>query len=125
MALSKAQATRRNRRNRKKSERGNNKLWAEGLRETILTPHIPLFADAVRKGWSAQRIYLGQVFDEYHFHVPWDLPVDEEPPPLKPYDPLVYYAEETLTEELAEERHLARKKSNKVCHFLFVAVVVN
>ncbi|KAJ7028759.1 hypothetical protein C8F04DRAFT_1265718 [Mycena alexandri] len=89
-----------------KENRKNLRLWAEGAREDVLRPHIEAYADALERGWRAERDYLQQVCNEFHARIPWRLADHEEPAlPLAAYDPLVAIPAEDLTEEEeAEER---------------------
>ncbi|KAJ7149899.1 hypothetical protein C8R43DRAFT_1128380 [Mycena crocata] len=43
-----------------KEKRQNLKNWAEGARETVLLPHVEPYADAVEKGWRAERDYFAR-----------------------------------------------------------------
>lgn len=83
-----------------KSARANAKLWAEGCREDILSPHIAPYADAAARSFVAERDYVRRVQNEYHQLIPWRLPDDEEPPlPLPAYDHHLVPAVEVLTDE--------------------------
>ncbi|KAJ7607461.1 hypothetical protein DFH06DRAFT_987601, partial [Mycena polygramma] len=65
------------------------RLWAEGARETILKPHIEGYADALERGWRAERDYLQSVCNEFHSRIDWRLADHEEPElPLAEYNPL-------------------------------------
>lgn len=80
--------------------RKNNKLWAEGARESILLPHVPGYADALARGWCAERDYLAAVCNEYHALIPWDLNNSLEPPlPLPTYDSKAALPQEMLCPE--------------------------
>ncbi|KAJ7197987.1 hypothetical protein GGX14DRAFT_402308 [Mycena pura] len=41
-----------------KKDRRNLKMWAEGARESILKPHIPVYTDALERGWRSERDYV-------------------------------------------------------------------
>lgn len=85
-----------------KSDRQNQKLWAEGVRESILAPHVAPYADALARSHVAERDYVCRVQSEYHQLIPWDLPDDEEPAlPLPIYDPHL----------VAEDEHLSAEES--------------
>ncbi|KAJ7479910.1 hypothetical protein FB451DRAFT_1395473 [Mycena latifolia] len=81
-----------------KQNRRNLRLWAEGAREEVLTPHLDAFQQARDLGWVAERAYLQTVCNEFHARVDWCL-ADHEEPVLKPYDPNAKLADEALTEE--------------------------
>ncbi|KAJ6450232.1 hypothetical protein C8R47DRAFT_1230344 [Mycena vitilis] len=86
-----------------KNKRKNLRLWAEGLRETILLPHVEPYADAVARGWTASRDYLRKVCNEFNARIDWRLEDHEEPDsPLPDYDPTKIVEEEILTDEEAE-----------------------
>ncbi|KAJ7164588.1 hypothetical protein C8R43DRAFT_946404 [Mycena crocata] len=71
-----------------KDKRRNLRNWAEGARETVLAPHIEPYADAVEKGWRAERDYFALVCNKYHARINWELEDHEEPNlPLAPFDP--------------------------------------
>ncbi|KAJ7178663.1 hypothetical protein C8R43DRAFT_1118035 [Mycena crocata] len=89
-----------------KEDRRSNKLWAEGARESVLRPHIERYADALERGWTAERDYLQKVCNEYHVRISWRLADHEEPElPLPTYDPLARAVAEELTKEERVERH--------------------
>ncbi|KAJ7784200.1 hypothetical protein B0H16DRAFT_1446458 [Mycena metata] len=59
-----------------KAERRNLRLWAEGARESILTPHLEGYAQALDAGWQDERKYWK--FDP-NVHIPSVvLPPDQE-----------------------------------------------
>ncbi|KAF7964910.1 hypothetical protein HWV62_1747, partial [Athelia sp. TMB] len=83
-----------------KHERQTFRLWAEGARETLLTPHIAPYADALSRSWVHERDYVANVQNHYHRAVPWRLPDHEEPPlPLPDYEPSWVPPRKQLTEE--------------------------
>ncbi|KAH7905084.1 hypothetical protein BJ138DRAFT_1018193 [Hygrophoropsis aurantiaca] len=97
-----------------KRDRKNQKLWAEGCRESILAPHIEPYGDALARGWAAERDYLGRVCNEYHALIPWRLEDDEEPDTLLPeYDPSSPPVSEGLTAEEEVEKSKRIKEKNK------------
>lgn len=104
-----------------KKDRRNQKLWAEGCRETILLPHVEKYADSMRFGWTAERDYFNRICNEYHTLIPWRLSDDEEPDlPLPVYDINTPPVEEELTaeEQVARGDHIRQK--NKVCLFFLL-----
>ncbi|KAJ7896577.1 hypothetical protein B0H13DRAFT_2338310 [Mycena leptocephala] len=68
-----------------KQQRKSLQLWAEGMRETILIPHIQPYASALASGWRTERDYLKKVLEDH-----------EEPETLVPFDPLARIPEEQL-----------------------------
>lgn len=69
-----------------KEDRRNNKHWADGVRETVLSPHIPGYTD-LERGWRAEDKYLQAVCNEFNAKIPWTLADHEEPAlPLPEYD---------------------------------------
>lgn len=98
-----------------KSERANCKLWAEGCREGILSPHIAPYADTSALSFVAERDYLRHVQNEYHQLIDWRLPDDEEPPlPLPIYDPNKPQVVEHLTDEEQDLKSKTIAKKNDV-----------
>ncbi|KAJ6450342.1 hypothetical protein C8R47DRAFT_1230303 [Mycena vitilis] len=84
-----------------KQNRKNLRLWAEGARETVLTPHIEGYADALERGWRAERDYLQAVCNEFHAKIDWRLADHEEPElPLKEYNPFETVEAEVLEPEV-------------------------
>ncbi|KAJ7040189.1 hypothetical protein C8F04DRAFT_1178284 [Mycena alexandri] len=82
-------AQRKTRKRIAKAERKNLRLWAEGVRESILKPHIEPYGDALERGWRAEREYLQRICNEFHAKISWELQDHEEPDlPLVAYDPL-------------------------------------
>ncbi|KAJ7800486.1 hypothetical protein B0H14DRAFT_3490662 [Mycena olivaceomarginata] len=63
-----------------KEERKNLRLWAEGAREEILTPHLDAYAAALNQGWQPERKYL-------------------KTPVLGEWDPSVILPQELLSED--------------------------
>ncbi|KAJ6455648.1 hypothetical protein C8R47DRAFT_1228145 [Mycena vitilis] len=89
-------------------------MWAEGARESLLRPHIKGYADALERGWRAERDYLQKVCNEYHSLVSWRLADHEEPElPLPVYDAFAPPVEESLSEEEQTSRHLCIDELNK------------
>ncbi|KAJ7847078.1 hypothetical protein B0H13DRAFT_2362630 [Mycena leptocephala] len=87
-----------------KKERQNLRLWAEGIRETLLTPHIDPYIEALRKDWREERNYVAKVCREYHARISWRVEDHEEPDELPPFDPEALIP----TEKLSEEEEAAR-----------------
>ncbi|KAJ7236980.1 hypothetical protein C8J57DRAFT_1529777 [Mycena rebaudengoi] len=96
-----------------KEEHWSNKLWVEGVREELLTPHVEPYADALEHGWWAEQDYIKAVFNEYRTQISWRLADHEEPKlPLPLYNPLAATASQELTEEEEGVRHSRRKELN-------------
>ncbi|KAJ7899717.1 hypothetical protein B0H13DRAFT_1883804 [Mycena leptocephala] len=87
-----------------KKERQNLHLWAEGIRETLLTPHIDPYIEALRKNWREERNYVTKVCREYHARISWRVEDHEEPDKLPPFDLEALIP----TEKLSEEEEAAR-----------------
>ncbi|KAJ7643844.1 hypothetical protein FB45DRAFT_861425 [Roridomyces roridus] len=99
-----------------KSERKNSKFWAEGARaDQMLEPHIAGYADALARGYRAERSYHTQVCVEYHFKIDWRLADDQEPElPLPAYDPnAAPPPQESLSPEDEAKRRKRVKKLNE------------
>ncbi|KAF7970504.1 hypothetical protein HWV62_23825 [Athelia sp. TMB] len=113
MPWSKEKQRRRQRRIDKKA-RKTARLWAEGVRETVLAPHIAPYADALSRSWVHERDYLAKVQNHYHAVIPWRLPDDEEPPlPLPEYNPSLLTPRENLTEEEQQLKSQTIGRRNK------------
>lgn len=98
-----------------KSARANSKLWAEGCREDILSPHIAPYADAAARSFVAERDYVRAVQNKYHQLIDWRLPDDEEPAlPLRIYDPHLIPVVEHLTDEEQALKSQTIAKKNAV-----------
>lgn len=98
-----------------KSARSNSKMWAEGCREDVLSPHIAPYADASARSFVAERDYVRRVQNEYHQLIPWRTPDDEEPPlPLREYDPHLIPVIEDLTDEEQALKSRTIAKKNEV-----------
>ncbi|KAJ7168430.1 hypothetical protein C8R46DRAFT_1217834 [Mycena filopes] len=83
-----------------KRDRRSLRLWAEGIRETILKPHIAPYTDALDRNWRAERDYAEAVYSEFHARISWRLEDHEEPDlPLPDYDPRAPAPEEDLTDD--------------------------
>jgi hypothetical protein len=98
-----------------KAERRSNKLWAEGAREDLMRPHIEAYADALQRGWRAERDYLQKVCNEFHARISWRLGDSEEPElPLPVYDPFAPPVAEDLSAEEKLARHTRIEELNVV-----------
>lgn len=98
-----------------KEDRWNRKLWAEGAREQVLTPHIEAYADALERGHRAERDYRQKVYNEFHACIDWRLEDHEQPPtPLAEYDPEAQLAVEQLSEEEQVRKREKIKDVNEV-----------
>ncbi|KAJ7430883.1 hypothetical protein B0H11DRAFT_2262784 [Mycena galericulata] len=83
-----------------KENRRNLRLWAEGARETVLIPHIEPYADALDRGWRAERDYLKRICNEFHACISWKLEDHEEPElPLPEFDPNEMLVEDEMDDE--------------------------
>ncbi|KAJ7697307.1 hypothetical protein B0H14DRAFT_3655974 [Mycena olivaceomarginata] len=90
-----------------RGERKNLRLWAEGICEQILEPHLEEYSKALDKGWVQEREYLMRVCNEFHARINWRTP-DHEEPVLRPFDPSTLIIPEQLSdEEEAERAHSA------------------
>jgi hypothetical protein len=101
-----------------KKDRRNLKMWADGARESVLKPHIEPYADALERGWRAERDYLREVCNEFHARIPWRLSDHEEPElPLVEYDKFAKHAEEELDEEemTMKRQHIETMNAVSVC----------
>ncbi|KAJ7816803.1 hypothetical protein B0H13DRAFT_2380168 [Mycena leptocephala] len=81
-----------------KAERRSNKLWADGAREQVMRPHIEAYADALQRGWRAERDYLQKTRTSLSSHYRPTIP---SPP-----------AVEELTQEEKEARHARIEELN-------------
>ncbi|KAJ7731416.1 hypothetical protein B0H16DRAFT_1223290, partial [Mycena metata] len=57
----------------------NLRLWAEGKREEVLTPHIEEYTDALERGWRDERDCLQKICNEFHAKFDWRLQYHKEP----------------------------------------------
>ncbi|KAJ7917019.1 hypothetical protein B0H13DRAFT_1870706 [Mycena leptocephala] len=90
-----------------KENRQNLRLWADGVRETILTEHIATYADALERDWRAERDTLQNICNEFHARISWRLADHEEPDlPLPDYDPTKIVEPEELSDEEEGNRGL-------------------
>ncbi|KAJ7457079.1 hypothetical protein FB451DRAFT_1407111 [Mycena latifolia] len=95
-----AQGKRKPRQRVSKENRRNLRLWAEGARETILSANLEDYADALERGWRAERDSVQNICNEFHAKISWRLKDHEEPDlPLPDFDPLAVLPEEVLSEE--------------------------
>ncbi|KAJ6489345.1 hypothetical protein C8R47DRAFT_1215692 [Mycena vitilis] len=110
-------AEKRRRKQRKrvpKEARKNMRLWAEGARETVLRPHIEGYADALERGWRAERDYLQGVCNEFHARIDWRLADHEEPVlPLKDFNPLETVVGEDVDPEVERAQRTRMVTLNK------------
>lgn len=101
-----------------KADRLNQKLWAEGVRETVMVPHIGAYADALARSNVAERDYIHRVQNEYHQLFDWRLKDDEEPDlPIPKYNPYKIAPDEVLTAEDALLKSQTISRKNKVANF--------
>jgi hypothetical protein len=94
-----AKTRKRERKRVAKEERQNLRLWAQGAREEVLTPHIEPYTDALERGWREERTYLQTVCNEFHARFNWRLGEYEEPEAVPDYEPRAPVPEEQLDEE--------------------------
>ena len=62
-----------------KKKKKSAKNWALGKQEQYLTPFIEPYADALARGWTTERDFLGPVLWGYHASFNWVLEDHEEP----------------------------------------------
>jgi hypothetical protein len=98
-----------------KEKKRNLRLWAQGVRETILAPHLDDYGAALDKGWRQERKYWKQVCKEYHARIHWRTE-DHEEPILTDWDPAAVVPKETLSLEDEELKNAHVKLLNKVSH---------
>ncbi|CAK5277261.1 unnamed protein product [Mycena citricolor] len=88
-----------------KKERGNLRLWAEGVREEILQKHLNRVSEARLGGtWAQERAAIQAACNEYHARIPWSTPDHVEPDVVHDYDPKAPAPFENLTEEEEKEK---------------------
>ncbi|KAF9035682.1 hypothetical protein BDZ89DRAFT_1130299 [Hymenopellis radicata] len=117
MAVKKTTSTKKKKvyRKKEKSERKNLKGWMDGKREEVCAPLVPVLADALEHGWQAGEHKLLEIFNLYHFHFPPTMPLYEDPPELKEYDPTApapNYEKGKMPEEVAELRHIINLRND-------------
>ncbi|KAJ7173540.1 hypothetical protein C8R46DRAFT_1215472 [Mycena filopes] len=101
-------ATKKTRKKISKQYRRNLRLWAEGVREEVLKPHLESYADALDRNWRAERDALQAICNEFYERIGWRLADHEEPElPLPPYDPKKVPEKETLDDD-EEDKKRAR-----------------
>ncbi|KAK6993081.1 hypothetical protein R3P38DRAFT_3224091 [Favolaschia claudopus] len=86
------------RRRKAKQDRQNLRLWAEGARESILSPHLDGYQKAMDRGWRAERKYWKKICREFHARVDWRTK-DHEEPVLRDIDSTQPAVEELLSDE--------------------------
>jgi hypothetical protein len=96
-----------------KEERRNLRLWADGARETILTPHLDGFTAARTKGSRAEKAYLQTICNEFHARVDWRL-ADHEEPVLTPWTAETIITKETLSDEEEKQKRARIELLNAV-----------
>ncbi|KAJ7801666.1 hypothetical protein B0H14DRAFT_3782628 [Mycena olivaceomarginata] len=106
--MAKGNKKKRERKRVPKEERKNLRLWADGARETILTPHLDNYQTALNQGWRQERKYLKKVCREYNARISWRT-LDHEEPVLAEWDPAALIVDEQLSNE-EEETRAARVK---------------
>jgi hypothetical protein len=98
-----------------KAERRSLRLWAEGLHEMVLTPHIEPYAVELQKGWRYERDYLQTVTREFHARISWRLADHEEPDSLPDFDPKTMVLSEKLSDNEESARSARVKVLDDVC----------
>ncbi|KAK7042098.1 hypothetical protein R3P38DRAFT_2511411 [Favolaschia claudopus] len=86
-----------------REDRKNLRLWAEGARESILTPHLDAYQAALDQGRRQERKFLKSVCREFHARVNWRTKDHEEPIVLD-WDPSAM----EVVEELSGDDERAR-----------------
>ncbi|KAL1712070.1 hypothetical protein EV715DRAFT_297420 [Schizophyllum commune] len=77
----------RQRKYKDKGESKNKKLWARGIREEILLPHLAKFTEELAKSSKDASAYGVKVCHEFNVKIPYNLPDKDEPDlPLPQYD---------------------------------------
>ncbi|KAJ7105137.1 hypothetical protein C8R43DRAFT_1140927 [Mycena crocata] len=89
-----------------KDSRRNLRLWAEGVRETILLPHLEEYAREMDAGWARERVFWRKVTNEFHARIPWTTE-DHEEPVLEDWDPTQQLPPVQI---LPEEQERAKRK---------------
>ncbi|KAJ7511247.1 hypothetical protein B0H11DRAFT_1899713 [Mycena galericulata] len=88
-----------------KEDRRNLRLWAEGARESVLTPHIEPYADALERNWRSERDYLKKICNEFNARISWRLGDHEEPDlPLPEFNEKNILVDEKLSEEEEKQK---------------------
>jgi hypothetical protein len=113
--MSKTKEKKRQRKRVAKEDRKNLRLWAEGVRETILAPHLDAYQIALDQGWREERKYLKKICREFHARVSWRMK-DHEEPILAEWDPAALLTPETLTVDEEAARGARVKELNAVGH---------
>ncbi|KAK7020076.1 hypothetical protein R3P38DRAFT_2536029 [Favolaschia claudopus] len=98
-----------------KENRKNLRLWAEGARETILTPHLDAYQAALDQGRRQERKMLKKICREFHARVDWRTK-DHEEPMLSEWDPAGIATEEELSEDDEVAKRARIEELNKASH---------
>ncbi|KAJ7020550.1 hypothetical protein C8F04DRAFT_1274944 [Mycena alexandri] len=98
MAKNKSKKRERQRQRKPKEDHQNLRLWAQGVCEQILRPHLDKYAYECDLGWVKERAYLQKVCNEYHARIDWRAE-DHEEPELEPYDPEALVEREILPDD--------------------------
>ncbi|KAK6966800.1 hypothetical protein R3P38DRAFT_2815716 [Favolaschia claudopus] len=102
--MAKSNAKKRSRKRVARENRKNLRLWAEGARETILSPHLEAYQAAKDQGRRQERKILKKICREFHARVSWRVQ-DHEEPVLKDWDANTVEDEELLTEDEAAAKN--------------------
>ncbi|KAK6974864.1 hypothetical protein R3P38DRAFT_2419844, partial [Favolaschia claudopus] len=95
-----------------KENRKNLRLWAEGARESILTPHLDAYQAALDQGRRQERKMLKKICREFHARVDWRTK-DHEEPMLSEWDPAAIATEEQLSEDDEAAKRARIEELNK------------
>ncbi|KAK7046226.1 hypothetical protein R3P38DRAFT_3257675 [Favolaschia claudopus] len=95
-----------------KENRKNLRLWAEGARESILTPHLDAYQAALDQGRRQERKMLKKICREFHARVDWRTK-DHEEPMLSEWDPAGIATEEQLSEDDEAAKRARMEELNK------------
>jgi hypothetical protein len=110
-----AKGKKRERKRVPKEEHKNLRLWAEGVRETILSLHLEHYQKAMDQGWHYERRYWKKVCREFHGRVDWRTR-DNKEPVLHAWDASAPIVEEDLGEEGVTARAARVEVLNTVSH---------
>jgi hypothetical protein len=100
-----------------KEEHKNLRLWADGIRKIILTPHLDNYQTALNQGWRQERKYLKKVCHEYNARISWRT-LDHKEPVLAEWDPAALIVDEELSTEEEEARAAQVKILNAASHIV-------
>ena len=100
-----------------KKKKKSAKNWALGKWEQYLTPFVEPYANALARGWTTERDFLGPVLRGYHANFSWRLEDHDEPEgELIPYDD----NNPPPTEKLDETEEACKRKKIQSMNKVFV-----